>query len=97
MRTEIFTDGSFDEQTRTGGWAAVIVRAASGQHPAKTSKETEFRALIEAVKMAEGPCTLVSDHEGIVRTAQLGKVPVWCKDQWEELYAAMAGKDVAFE
>ena len=57
----------------------------------------ELRAILEAVRMAEGPTTVVSDHEGIVGCAQRGMTPRWSADLWNELYAAAAGKDVQFE
>jgi hypothetical protein len=38
----------------------------------------ELRALFEAVKMADGPCTIISDLDGIIRTAQQGKTPETC-------------------
>lgn len=96
-RTEIFTDGSYNDQTKQGGWAAVTVRSSSGQQNPTTSYEMELRALVEAAKMAEGPCTLVSDHEGIIGVAQRGMSPRMCRPVWDELYAATAGKDVEFE
>lgn len=97
MRSEIFTAGSFNDQADRGGWAAVILHTFSGQQTGTSSQEMELRAMGEAVKVAEGPCTVVCDHEGIVKIAQQGKVPQFCKAVWEELYAAMAGQDVAFE
>lgn len=96
-RAEIFTDGSFNDQTGTGGWAAVIARTMSGLQAGTSSYEMELRALVEAVKMADGPCTVISDYEGLIRTAQQGKTPDTCKTVWDELYAATAGKDVTFE
>ena len=57
----------------------------------------ELRALVEAVRMADGPCTIICDHGGIVETAQQGKTPDWGKPLWAELYAAMDGKDIEFE
>jgi ribonuclease HI len=96
-RTEIFTDGSFNDQTRTGGWAAVIARTSSGQKHDTSSYEMELRAIVEAVKMAEGACTIVSDHEGIIGLARDGRMPRTCRPLWEELYAATEGKDVEFE
>jgi ribonuclease HI len=57
----------------------------------------ELRALVEAVRMVDGPCAIVSDHGGIVRVAQEGRTPEWCKPVWQELYSAMEGKDVVFE
>jgi ribonuclease HI len=96
-RTEIFTDGSFDDQTRAGGWAAVIARTSPGQKHDTSSYEMELRARAEAAKMAEGPCTIVSDHEGIISVALRGMTPRVCRAFWEEFYAAAAGKDVTFE
>jgi hypothetical protein len=57
----------------------------------------ELRAMIEAVKMSDGPCTIVSDHEGVIKLAQQGRTPQQLKPLWDELYAALEGKDVAFE
>jgi ribonuclease HI len=96
-RTEIFTDGSYAHQTGAGGWAAVILCAASSRQPQGTSNEMELRTLIEEVKMADGSCTIISDQAGIGRLAQEGKTPQWCGSLWEELSAAAAGKDVKFE
>jgi ribonuclease HI len=57
-RTEIFTDGSRNDQTGAGGWAAVVVRTSSGREADASSYAMELRALVEAVKLAEGPCTV---------------------------------------
>jgi ribonuclease HI len=70
-RTEIYTDGSYLDHTQTGGWAAVILRTASGKQAGGSSREMELRALVEAVKMADGPCAVICDHGEIVRTAQV--------------------------
>jgi ribonuclease HI len=96
-RTEIHTDGTFNDQTGVGGWAAIVARTSTGRQADTSSYEMELRALVEAAKMAEGPCTIISDYEGMIRTAQQGKTPETCKAVWEELYAATTGKDVAFE
>ena len=97
MRDESFSDGSYNDQTGTGGWAAVVLRNASGRQVGGSSHELELRALVEAVKMADGPCTVISDHDGIIGIAQQGRTPRHCQALWEELYAATAGKDVQFE
>lgn len=47
--------------------------------------------------MADGPCTVISDYGGIVQLAQQGTTAEWCKPVWQDLYAAMQGKDVVFE
>lgn len=56
----------------------------------------ELRAIAEAVKMAEWPTTVVSDHEGIVGIAQRGMTPRWSPDVWKEFYEAASGKDIEF-
>jgi ribonuclease HI len=71
-RSEIFTDGSYNDQADRGGWAAVRLRYISGQQTGTTNQEMELRAVVEAVKMAEGLTTVVCDHEGIVGLAQRG-------------------------
>ena len=95
-RTEIHTDGTFNDRTGVGGRAAVIARFSAGRQEATSSYEMELRAIVEAAKMAEGPCTIVSDHEGIVSVVQRGMTPRVCRAVWEELYAATEGKDVNF-
>jgi ribonuclease HI len=96
-RTEIHTDGTFNDQTGTGGWAAVIARSTSGRQEGTSSYEMELRGLVQAVKMADGPCTIVSDHEGIIGLARDGRTPRMCRPLWDELYATAAGKDIEFE
>jgi ribonuclease HI len=95
-RTEIHTDGTFNDQTGVGGWAAVVARTSSGRQEGTSSYEMELRALVEAVKLADGPCAIVSDHEGIIGLAQAGRTPRMYQPLWKELYAATAGKDVVF-
>ena len=95
-RTEIFTDGTFNDQTGAGGWAAVVTRTATGRQSGTSGYVMGLRAMVEAVKMADGPCTIISDYDGLVRTAQAEMTPEKCRPLWEELYAAAAGKDVEF-
>lgn len=96
-RTEIFTDGSYNDQTNSGGWAAVVFRKTSGQQSGTTNQEMELRAIVEAVKMAEGPTSVICDHEGIVSIANRGMTPRWSSDVWNELYSAANGKDISYE
>ena len=95
-RTEIHTDGTFNDQTGIGGWAAVIARTSTGRQDGTSSYEMELRALVEAVKLADGPCTIISDHEGIIGLARDGRTPRMCRPLWDELYAAAAGKDIEY-
>jgi ribonuclease HI len=97
VRTEIFTDGSRNDQNGAGGWAAVAVRTSSGREADTSSYAMELRALVEAVKLADGPCTVICDYDGMVCTARHGRTPEICKPLWNELYTAMVGKDVEFE
>ena len=53
--------------------------------------------MIEAVEKAEGPCTMISDHEGILRIAQQGGTPHHPEPVGDELYVATAGEGVRFE
>jgi hypothetical protein len=54
--------------------------------------------MIEAVEKAEGPCTMISDHEGIVRIAQQGGTPHHPKPVGDELLlVATAGESVQCE
>ena len=92
-RTEIHADGTFNDQTGVGGWAAVVARSTSGRQDTTSIYEMELRAMVEAVKMAEGPCTVISDYEWLVKNAQQGKTQPTCQPLWEELFASAAGKD----
>lgn len=96
-RTAIHTDGTFNDQTGVGGWAVVIARSTAGRQEGTSSYERELRSLVEAVKMVEGPCTIVSDHEGIVGLARDRRTPRVCRALWDKLDASAAGKDVQFQ
>lgn len=95
-RTEIHADGTFNDQTGVGGWAAVVARSTSGRQEGTSICEMEMRAMVEAVKMAEGPCTVIRDYEWLVQNAQRGTPQATCRPLWDELFAAAAGKDVRF-
>jgi hypothetical protein len=71
---------------------ARALHAEQDKHANGWSQEMELRALIEAVKMADGPCTVISDHEGIVKRAKQRNTPEFCKPVWEELYASMGAR-----
>lgn len=96
-RTEIHSDGTFNDRTGVGGWAAVVARSTSGRQDSTSIYEMELRAMVEAVKMTEGPCTVISDYEWLVQNAQRGTPQATCRPLWDELFAAAAGKDVQFE
>jgi ribonuclease HI len=95
MRSEIFTDGSCVDQTQSGGWAAVVVRV--GQQTNSSSQEMEFRALVEAVKMAEGPCTVISDHRWIVEPSIRGIRRSGTSPSGKSCTRRRRSKDVTFE
>lgn len=96
-RTEIHADGTFNDRTSIGGWAAVIAHSTSGRQEGTSIYEMELRAMVEAVKMAEGPTTVISDYEWLVQNAQRGTPQATCRPLWDELFSATAGKDVTFE
>lgn len=95
-RTEIHADGTFNDQTGVGGWAAVVARNTSGKQDSTSIYEMELRAMVEAVKMAEGPCTVISDYEWLVQNAQRGTPQATCRPLWDELFTAAAGKDIEY-
>jgi hypothetical protein len=96
-RTKIHADGRFNDQTKEGGWAAVVARARppDGRPEHRAARWSRGR-WVEAVKLAEGPCTVISDHEGLIGIARQGRTR-YCQPVRRELYAAAAGKDVTFE
>ncbi|HEY1188520.1 MAG TPA: hypothetical protein VGE74_12785 [Gemmata sp.] len=53
--------------------------------------------MAEAVKMAEGPTTGISDYEWLVQNAQRGTPLATYCPLWDERFATTAGKDVTFE
>jgi ribonuclease HI len=75
----------------------LVIRTASGKQANTSSHEMELRALIEAAELANGPCTIISDHEGIVRIARQEREPHHFKQLWQELYATIGDKEVMFE
>lgn len=95
-RTEIFTDGSYDPLTGNGGWAAVMIRTSSEKQSRTTNYEMELRAIVEAAKLADGPCTIVSDYDSIIQLAKQRKTPEMCRGLWEKLYDTIEGKDITF-
>jgi ribonuclease HI len=78
-RIEIRTDGTFNNQTGVGGWAAVVARTSTGRQEGRSSYEMELCALIEAAKIADGPCTIVTDHKGIIGVANRSMTPRMCR------------------
>lgn len=52
--------------------------------------------MVEAVKLADGACTVVSDYDWPVRTVKAGKTPENCNPRWEELCASAVSSDVEF-
>lgn len=96
-RQTIHTDGSFSDATGAGGWAAVVLNTRTGRQTGGDSYAMELRAVVEAVKMADGPCTVVTDSQVIPRQIATGAVPRKCPELWRELYAAFRGKDVRVE
>jgi ribonuclease HI len=95
-RTEIHADGTFNDQTGVDGWAAVVARCTAGRQDSTSIYEMELRTVVEAVKMAEGPPTVISDYEWLVKNAQQGKTQPTCQPLWEELFACAAGKDIEY-
>ena len=95
-RTEIHADGTFNDPTGVGGWTAVVARSKSGRQDNTSIYEIELRAMVEAVKMAEGPCTVISGFEWLVHNALWGTPQATCRPLWDELFAAAAGKDIEY-
>lgn len=96
MTTVAHTDGSFCQSRKRGGWAAVFEdKVVSGGCVATDSYTMELRAVVEAVKAAEGPVTVFCDHAGIVHAFARRER---CKKDhalWLELYEAAEGKEVS--
>ena len=58
-------------------------RWSPAPRPGGRSYEMESRAIVEAVKMAEGSCTIASSREGIVGVARRGLTPRMSSPPWE--------------
>lgn len=52
--------------------------------------------MVEAVRMAEGPTTVISDCEWLAQNAQRGTPQATCRPLWDELFAAASGKDIEY-
>jgi len=74
---EIYTDGSWDWKSRTGGWAARIQQGAttkviSGAAENTTNNRMELQAVIEALQSLKTKCTieLFTDSMYVIRILQ---------------------------
>jgi ribonuclease HI len=112
--TVVYTDGSCIGNPGPGGWAWAVDggRSDSGGDPATTNQRMEVRAVVEALRVLDGPVEVVSDSTYVVncfrqrwwdgwyrrgwRNTQ-GK-PVANRDLWEPLLtlALEGGRPVSF-
>ena len=56
-----------------------------GRRTDTSSYEMEFRALVEAAKMADGPCTIISDYDGLNRPASQSQEMARPAPNWSRL------------
>ncbi|MBI4336679.1 MAG: cyclic pyranopterin monophosphate synthase MoaC [Chloroflexi bacterium] len=100
----VYTDGAFNWDTRTGGWAVVIAqdserRRLSGNERDTTNNRMELTAAIRALEaLPEGAAaTVVSDSEYLVKTMQGRYRRKANLDLWANLDALTASRKVRWQ
>jgi ribonuclease HI len=110
----IYTDGACSGNPGPGGWGAIVADGESvvelgGGEAHTTNNRMELKAVIEALKMGEGPVILCVDSTYVMEGAQkwmagwkrkgwktsIGE-PVLNRDLWEELDALLQKRTVAW-
>ena len=105
MTTVVYTDGACLGNPGPGGWAWAVPggRFASGAAELTTNQRMEVTAVLEAVRVLEGPLEVVSDSTYVVNCFRdrwwegwiargwrnKAKQPVANRDLWEPLIAAV--------
>jgi ribonuclease HI len=110
--TVVYTDGACSPNPGPGGWAWAVPggRFASGAAERSTNQRMEITAVLEALKVLEGPLEVVSDStyvincfrdrwwEGWLRLDWITsrKQPVANRDLWEPLIELVRLREVSF-
>ena len=95
MTELIYTDGSYNAKRDRGGWAAVFKdRAISGGKYETSSHEMELTAVVEAIRLSEGPVCVITDLKSIEDRWKQKKLPKENRELWEELYRLTEGREV---
>jgi ribonuclease HI len=110
--TVVYTDGACSPNPGPGGWAWAVPggRFTSGASERSTNQRMEITAVLEALKVLEGPLQVVSDStyvincfrdrwwEGWLRRGWITgkKQPVVNRDLWEPLIEIVQLREIAF-
>ena len=80
----VFTDGSCLGNPGRGGWAWVVEGGpfASGAEESTTNQRMEIRAVLEALRVLDGPVTVASDSAYVVNCFQQRWYVGWQKRRW---------------
>lgn len=116
-KVEIFTDGACLGNPGPGGWAALLrygnsEKEISGHDSHTTNNRMELTAVIEALSLLKGKCTvrITTDSKYVVDSVNLGRAAQWRlkgwkksdnkpalnSDLWEKLLDASARHDCTF-
>ena len=114
MTTVVYTDGACSGNPGPGGWAWAIPggRFAAGNAAHTTNQRMEIQAVLEALKVIEGPVTVIADSTYVLNCFRdrwwegwlkrdwqtSAKKPVANRDLWEPLIELVrARNDVSWE
>ena len=96
---QYYTDGSCEPNPGTGGFAVVENKkpVALGGDFNTTNIRMEGRALIEALKLANGqPCQIYSDSEFWIKVITIWSIP-WEKNGWTKKKGPIVNLDLVKE
>lgn len=96
---QYYTDGSCEPNPGTGGFAVVENKepVALGGDFNTTNIRMEGRALIEALKLANGqPCQIYSDSEFWIKVITIWSIP-WEKNGWKKKKGEISNLDLVKE
>lgn len=88
-RLRVYTDGSCQGNPGPGGWAFVTAdTTVAGGEPRTTNNRMELRAVIEALRVFEGPVEIVSDSRYVVDCLNQRWYTKWRANGWKRAKGA---------
>ncbi len=83
-RLHVYTDGACSGNPGPGGWAWVVPDGpfAAGYEPRTTNQRMEVAAVLEALRVFDGPVLVVSDSTYVVKCFEEGWWKAWLRRGW---------------
>ena len=84
-RLHVYTDGACSGNPGPGGWAWVVPDGpfAAGYEPRTTNQRMEVAAVLEALRVLDGPVLVVSDSTYVVKCFEEGWWKAWLRRGWK--------------